>query len=145
MKLIGNLRLGKDVEVRYAGNNQTPVATLFGAYNYGKKVDGKRPTQWVEATLWGAKAEALQEYLVTGEQFLVTMNDVHVETYTKNNGETGVKLTGSVIDIDFVGGSKRPQEQQAAPQRQQAAPRQAQRQATAQGSGFDDMEDDVPF
>lgn len=142
MKLIGNIRLGKDVELRHTSSG-TAVATLFGAYNYGKKGDdGKRPSQWVEAVLWGQQAESLQSYLTKGEQFFVTLDDVHVETYEKRDGGHGVKLTGTVKTIDFVGGSARRDEgerptQRQQPQRQQAKP--------AASGGFDDMDDDIPF
>ena len=116
MKLIGNVRLGRDAELRYTATG-TPVATLFGAYKYGKKGEsGKRLTQWVEATLWGQQAESLADYLKKGEQFLLTMNEVHVQTYDKLDGTPGVKLTGTVKDIDFVAGPVRRDEPLAWPQ-----------------------------
>jgi single-strand DNA-binding protein len=137
MKLIGNIRLGKDAELRTVGSKNTPVATLFGAYNYGKKGDdGKKPTQWVEASLWGPQAESLQPYLLKGEQFLVTLTDVNVVTFDKRDGGTGVKLVGTVMNggIDFVGGSAK-REDKPAPRRQ----------AEQSSGGFDDMDDDLPF
>lgn len=139
MKLIGNIRLGKDAELRHVGSNQTPVATLFGAYNYGKKGDdGKRPTQWVEAALWGAQAESLAPYLLKGEQFFVSLSDVNVVQFDKRDGGTGVKLVGTIMGsgIDFVGGSARREDK---PQRTEP------RKPAAQSGGFDDMEDDIPF
>jgi single-stranded DNA-binding protein len=66
--------------------------------------------------------------------------------YEGKNG-AGASLVGRVDDLELVSGQK-PQEQQAprqaAPQRQAPAP---QRQAPPPrpSSGFDDMDDDIPF
>jgi len=53
MKVIGLCRIGKDVELRYSPNGDA-VATLALAFTFGKKgTDGRRPTQWIDAALWG--------------------------------------------------------------------------------------------
>ena len=50
-KMIGMMRLGRDAELRYTPNNE-PVTNLSLAYTHGKAgQDGKRPTQWIDATL----------------------------------------------------------------------------------------------
>ena len=50
-KMIGMMRLGRDAELRYTPNNE-PVTNLSLAYAHGKAgQDGKRPTQWIDATL----------------------------------------------------------------------------------------------
>lgn len=150
--LIGLFTLGRDAEVRQTSGGD-PVASLALAYNYGKKgADGKKPTQWVEAALWGDRADALQEYMTKGSQFLMQVDDLHVETYEKRDGGQGVKLVGRVKDIEFTRGGvaeggQTQQQRRApppapAPQRRQppaAAPRQG------GSSGFDDMDDDIPF
>lgn len=158
MKLIGLIRLGRDAEIRYTGDGK-PVASLAGAWNHGRKGDdGKRPTQWADLALWGDRAEKLQEYLTKGKQVFVVCSDVHVQTYQKNDGSTGVRLVGRVDDIEFAGGQneqagQQGQQRQAAPAQRQAAPMQ-QRQAPAPktsggggstGTAFDDLDDDIPF
>jgi len=157
MKLIGLIRLGRDAEIRYTGDGK-PVASLAGAWNHGRKGDdGKRPTQWADLALWGDRAEKLQEYLLKGKQFFVVCSDVHVQTYQKNDGSTGVRLVGRIDDIEFAGGQneqagqqgQQGQQRQAAPAQRQAAPTQ-QRQAPAaksSGTAFDSMDDDsdIPF
>lgn len=151
MKLIGLIRLGADVELRYT-NDGTPVAELRAAWNHGRKGDdGKRPTQWASLSLWGDRAEKLAPYLLKGAQFLVHADDVHIETYQGRNGE-GHKLVGRIDTLEFAGGDRQQQGQASAPA---PAPRQQpaqQRQARPDrppvqggGSGFDDMEDDIPF
>jgi len=135
MKLIGLCRLGKTAELRNVGD--TCVANLALAFNYGKKgEDGNKPTQWLEASFWGNRAESLLQYLVKGQQLLVTVSDVHIETYEKNGGGEGSKLVGRVDDIEFAGpppGSDGGGQRQQGNQRQ-AAPQQAPQQQRSQGN-----------
>lgn len=159
MKGFALARLGRDAEIRYTHGGE-PVASLSLAISYGRKgEDGKRPTQWVEGSLWGKRAEALAPYLTKGGLVVVTMEDVHTETYQGRNGEA-TKLVGRVTDIELAGGGER---QQAAPSQApaQATARQAPARPAAQNngyrasnarpapaapaSGFDDMTEDVPF
>ncbi len=104
MILSGFCRLGKDAELRYtSGDNSTAVTNLALAFNYGRRDgDGNRPTQWVDAALFGPRAESLVEYLLKGQGLDVVIEDVHIETYDGNNG-TGYKLVGRVVMIDFAG------------------------------------------
>ena len=103
MQIIGVARLGRDAEVRYTPDG-TAVANLNMAFNYGRKDgEGKRPTQWVEGSLWGKLAEALADYLVKGQQISVTMEDPHIEEYEGRNG-TGTKLVARVLSVELVGG-----------------------------------------
>ncbi|WP_100633202.1 single-stranded DNA-binding protein [Pseudomonas qingdaonensis] len=146
-------RLGRDAELRYTPDGNA-VCNLALACEYGRKgQDGKRPTQWVDATLWGKQAEAMAPYLLKGQQLHFTIDDAHVETYTKADHSQGVKLTGRVIIIKFAG-SPPPQAQQGSrqqqprpqQQRQQSRPQaQPQNQQGAPGPDFDSFDDDIPF
>ena len=70
----------------------------------------------------------------------VTLEDVHIETFTSQKGD-GHKLAGRVIDVELAGGGERT----AAPAPRQApAPRPAPA-AAPMGSGFDDLDSDIPF
>lgn len=103
VKLIGVARLGQDAELRRLANG-TAVCNLSLAYNWGKKdQDGKRPSQWVEAALFGERAEALAKFLVKGTSLFVDLRDVRVETYQKRDGSSGSKLTGLVDGLEFAG------------------------------------------
>jgi len=140
-------RIGRDAELRYTPGGDA-VINLALACDYGRKgQDGKRPTQWVDATLWGKQAEAMAPYLLKSQQIYFTMDDTHIETYAKTGGGEGFKLTGKIILIKFVGSppqaANQPQ-QQSRPQqsRQQAASRPAQNQQAAPPDSFDD---DIPF
>ena len=140
MKAFGLARLGRDAEIRTTSNGEQ-VATLALAFSYGRKgSDGKRPTQWVDGALWGKRAESLAPYLLKGGLVAVTLEDVRIETFTSQNGD-GHKLAGRVIDVELAGGGERT----AAPAPRQApAPRPAPA-AAPMGSGFDDLDSDIPF
>jgi single-strand DNA-binding protein len=103
MKANGVARIGKDVEVRYSPNGDA-IANLSLAFTYGKKqADGKRATQWVDATLFGKRAESLAPYLKKGGQIVAYLSDVNVQTYESKSGQ-GVKLVGKVDDLELIGG-----------------------------------------
>lgn len=103
MKLIGVGRLGRDVEVRYTSDGKA-IANLSVAWNYGKPgKDGKRASQWLDAALFGERAEKLAPYLKKGTSVFLDIRDMHVETFTKQDGTTSVKLAGFVDAIEFAG------------------------------------------
>lgn len=163
MKTIGLARLGRDAELRYMPDG-TAVCNLALAVNYGKRgEDGNRPTQWIDASLWGKAAETLAEYMVKGSLHCFTLSDIHVETYEGKNG-AGHKLVARVDSVELgprqdaaPQQGQQPQRQAAPQQRQQPPARngyaeqrgapQPQRQAPQPrtASGFDDMDDDIPF
>jgi single-strand DNA-binding protein len=133
--MYGLAKIGRDAEIRRTPGGEA-VCNLSLAFNYGRKgEDGKQPTQWVEGAMWGKRAESLAQYLVKGQGVMVTLQDVHIETFTKSDQTTGVKMTGRVADIAFAG---------PAPQRQEAPPPPPPKPRPAP-SGFEDMSDDPPF
>ena len=163
MKVIGLARIGRDAELRKTPNGDS-VINLALAFSYGRKADGEKykPTQWVDASLWGKRAEALEQYLNAGGLVDVILTDVHTEEFDGKNGP-GAKLVGRVLEIDLAGGGdgggqqgggqrsqgQAPQQRQAAaPQGRAPAPQQRAPQRQAGGGGgtsFDDMDSDIPF
>ncbi len=144
-QLFGLARLGRDAEVRFTQAGK-PVATLALAFDYGRKENGKRPSQWVDAAFWGERAEVLAPYLLKGQQLSVTVDDVHIETFQKNDGTQGHKLTGRVSNIEFAGSAPQ-QNNQAQPQQrpqQQSRPQQAAPQQQP-APDYDSFDDDIPF
>jgi single-strand DNA-binding protein len=136
MKANGLARIGKDAEVRYTPGGAA-VANVSLAFTYGKKGDdGKRPTQWVDASLWGQRVESLAPYLTKGKQIVAYLEDVHIQTYIKGDGAQASKMAARIADLEFVAGGEQA-ESQPKPQ-PKPAPAQA-------DSGFDDFPDDVPF
>lgn len=105
MKAFGLARLGRDAELRVTTSGE-PVATLALAFSYGRRgQDGERPTQWVDASLWGKRAQALASYLKKGSLVMVTLEDVHTEEYSGRNGP-GFRLAARVADLEFAGGER---------------------------------------
>jgi single-strand DNA-binding protein len=142
--ITGIMRLGRDCELRYMPNGDA-VANLALAFNYGAKdASGKRPAQWIEAAVFGKRAESLAQYLLKGVAIGVTIQDPHIETYTTKDGRQGSKLVGRVIDLEFAGGAK---QEGSAPATPRPASTQAPAQAPSTGGGgsFADFDDDIPF
>jgi len=138
-QITGVFRIGRDAEVRHTPRGDV-VAQLSLAFNYGKKGDdNKRPSQWIDASIWGKRAESLAPYLLKGSQIYAVLSDPHIQTYEGKNGQ-GHKLAATVLEIELIAGQR---EQGQAPARQE---RPAARPAPAPASsGFDDMDDDIPF
>jgi len=114
-QITGVFRIGRDAELRHTPKGDA-VAQLSLAYNHGKKgQDGSRPSQWIDASIWGKRAESLAPYLLKGQQIYAVLSDPHIQTYEGKNGQ-GVKLVATVLEIELIAG-QRPQEGQ--PQRQE--------------------------
>jgi single-strand DNA-binding protein len=138
MKANGLARIGKDAEVRYTPGGAA-VANVSLAFTYGKKgEDGKRPTQWVDASLWGQRAESLAPYIKKGGQIVAYLEDVSIQTFTKGDGTQATKMVARLVDLEFVAGGEQASSQPKPQPKPQAAPQ-------SHGSGFDDMDDDIPF
>lgn len=136
MKANGLARIGKDAEIRFTKDG-TAVANVSLAFTYGKKGDdGKRPTQWVEASLWGQRAESMKDYLSKGKQIVAYLEDVSLQTYTKGDGTQQTKMVARLSDLEFVSEGDGQRSAPAQPQRQ--VPRQT---SAPKGSGFDDFEE----
>lgn len=146
MKSSGLFRVGRDAETRFLPDG-TAVANVSIAFNFGKQgQDGKRPTQWIDAAIFGKRAEVLAPMLLKGSQHVFHLSDLHIETFQGKNGE-GHKMVGRVDDVELTDrrDGAPPVQQRPAPQ---PAPRQAAPQAPAPraSSGFDDLDDqDIPF
>ena len=144
-QLTGIARIGRDVDVRYTPQGDQ-VANISLAFSYGKKDDnGNKPSQWVDASLWGQRAESLAPHLLKGTLIYVVLDDVHQEDYQTRDGRSGSKIVGRVNVIEFAA---RPQ-QSSQPARQRQAPPQQSTASPAQPNSrtanLADMDDDIPF
>ena len=136
MKANGLARIGRDAEIRYTPGGAA-VANVSLAFTYGKKGDdGKRPTQWVDASLWGQRAESLAPYIKKGGQIVAYLEDVSIQTFTKGDGTSATKMVARLVDLEFVAGGEQASRQPKPQPKPQPAPA---------DSGFDDFPDDVPF
>lgn len=102
MLMIGLARLGNDPELRYTQDGKA-IMDLSLAFSYGRKVEGKQPTQWVTGTMWGDRCEKLKPYLAKGQLLFVSMTEPHVETYKRKDGTEGTTLRARVGELEFAG------------------------------------------
>ena len=138
MKFVGLVRIGRDAELKSAPNGE-PVCTFAAAYEYGKKpAEGYRPSQWVDITLWGKRAESAAQYLVKGQQIVATLSELHQDTYKKKDGTEATKLRAKLDDWQFVG--TRPQQVEDKP-----APKTHAEMKRGAAKSFAEMDDDLPF
>lgn len=129
-KLIGLFRIGNDPELRYT-NTQMAVLQLSLAYNYGKE----KKTQWVNATLFGKRAESLSNFLAKGQLIYGEVSDIHIDTYAAKDGTERVSLKGVVQEVGLTAKADAPQQAQQVQQRSQRP--------SAESPA--DMDDDIPF
>ena len=160
--LVGNL--GRDPEMRsFPSGDQVANITIATTDKWKDKQTGemKEATEWHRVVFNGRLAEIAGQYLRKGSQVYVegslrtrkwTDKD-GVEKFTTEIRADQMQMLGSRQGMGAPGGSdeaggyeapRRP----AAPAAPRAAPAAAPRQAPAASkaaSGFDDMDDDIPF
>lgn len=148
VQIIGHL--GRDPETRYMQTGDAVTNfTIATTEKWKDKQTGeqKEATEWHRVTTYGKLAEVCSQWLRKGSLVFV-QGKLTTRKWTDQQGIERYTTEIKADTMKMLGGrdqNQAPQQQQ--PQRQQAsASRQAPRQQQApQGSGFDDMEDDVPF
>lgn len=98
MTIAGNV--GKDAQLRRTQGGDSILAFSI-AVDQGKDKSGnKRPSVWVNCSIWGKRAESLQAYIKKGTKMVVSGRP-GVNVY-----EGTGSLTLSVNDLTFMGGSQ---------------------------------------
>jgi single-strand DNA-binding protein len=148
-------RVGKDPELRQAGQN--PVASFSLAVDRSgrKDRDGNKITDWFQVSLWGRQAELAQQLITKGQQVSV-VGSCWIDEWQDQQGvrqrmvkvnADGFQLCGSRADNEARDGGQ-PQSYGAPPQAQSYGappPRQAPPPpAPAIPPGDDYAEDDIP-
>lgn len=129
-------RVGKDAVLRNTKGGD-PVLGFSVAVDQRK--GGEKVTLWVDCSVWGKRAEALEQYITKGSTVSVT-------------GEAGARehegkayMTLNARDVSLHGGGQKDESRSggtsARPPRE--TPRKAQDQASAPAENFDD--DEIPF
>ena len=155
--LIGNL--GRDPEVRYTANGAAICnVTIATSRNWKDKNSGEKmeETEWHRVVFYDRLAEIAGEYLKKGRSVYVEgrlktrkwQDKDGVEKYTTEIIADNMQLLGGRdgggAGADEGGGGYAPRERSAPPARP-AAPRPAPAPAPKSSTGFDDMDDDIPF
>jgi single-strand DNA-binding protein len=146
--IVGNL--GRDPETRsFPNGDQVANVTIATTDRYKDKTSGemKEITEWHRVSFFGRLAEIAGQYLRKGSQVYVE-GSLRTRSWEKD----GVKQYSTEIRADsmqMLGGKPGGEgsEGRPAPAARQAAPRTAPAAATGAkpSSGFDDMDDDIPF
>lgn len=158
--LLGNL--GRDPEVRYLPSGD-PVAniTIATSSRYKSKTgEMVEETEWHRVTFFGRLAEIASQYLKKGRPVYVE-GRIKTNKYTDKNGVERYSTDVIASEMQLLGGregSGEPNQagdddggysRQAPAARSASAPAPSRQTAPAPaarpGSGFDDMDDDIPF
>jgi single-strand DNA-binding protein len=159
--LVGNL--GRDPEVRYLPSGD-PVAnvTIATSSRYKSKTgEMVEETEWHRVTFFGRLAEIVSQYLKKGRSVYIE-GRIKTRKYTDKDGQEKYATDIIANELQMLGtregmgepggagggggedeGAYAPR--QAAAPRAQAAPRQQPAAPAKASSGFDDMDDDIPF
>ena len=153
--LIGNL--GKDPEVRYTPNGSAiATITLATSRQWKNKESGERQeeTEWHRVVFFDRLAEIAGEYLKKGKSIYVEgrlktrkwQDKEGLDRYTTEIVANEMTMLGSKdgggAAGDDAGSGQAPARREASA----AAPRPAPSKPAAKSStGFDDMDDDIPF
>lgn len=152
--LVGNL--GRDPEVRYMPSGSAIcTVTLATSRQWKDKTSGERQeeTEWHRVTFFDRMAEIAGEYLKKGRPVYVE-GRLKTRKYTDKDGVEKYSTEIVATDMQLLGGrdggggggddmGSAPAPRSAPPARSAAAP--APKPAARSSTGFDDMDDDIPF
>jgi single-strand DNA-binding protein len=128
-------RLGRDAELRTTPSGTSVLSfALATDSGYG---DNKK-TVWVDAVIFGKRAESLNGMLLKGSSVLIR-GELIPETYQAKDGAEKSKLKMMVDSLEFAG--SKPDQQQAPRQAAQSQP--ARQTPPPSNDGFEDL--DIPF
>lgn len=130
-------RLGKDPEVRYSASGDAIASfSLAVGIQYKDKSGNKQEsTEWVNCVAFGKIGEIIGQFLNKGSQVYIS-GRLKTEKYQDKSGADRYSTKIVVNNMQMLGNR-----QDSKPD-QESKPQQS-KPATA--SGFDDMEDDIPF
>ena len=125
-------QLGRDIELRY-----TPAGKAVGNFSVADSQGRDKPTIWWNCQIWDKRAEALAPYLLKGQS--VTGTGTVTEREYEKDGQKRKAMDVRVSDVALQGG--RPESAPAAKPAAKPTPKPA----AAPASGFEDMDDEIPF
>jgi single-strand DNA-binding protein len=145
--IVGNL--GRDPEMRsFPSGDQLANVTIATTDKWKDKQTGepKEHTEWHRVVFNGRLAEIVGQYLRKGSQVYVE-GSLRTRKWTDKDGSEKYSTEIKADQMKMLGGRPEGGERPSVPDERTAARSQqpAQRQAAPLGSGFDDMDDDIPF
>jgi single-strand DNA-binding protein len=139
--LLGNC--GRDPEIRYLPSGGAVANISIATTSRRKdKASGENieDTQWHRVTFYDRLAEIVGEYVKKGAPLYVE-GRLKYGKYTDKDGIERNTVDVIATEMQILGGK---QESSGAP-RTQPANKPAPKASAGGGSGFDDMDDDIPF
>jgi single-strand DNA-binding protein len=147
--LVGNL--GRDPETKYMPDGAAITnASLATSFQWTDKASGekKEETEWHRIVFRGRLAEIAGEYLKKGSQIYVEgrlrtrkwQDKEGKDTYTTEIIAEQMQMLGSREGMGTGGGDEHGEPRSAPPPRAPAS-----KPAAKSATGFDDMDDDIPF
>jgi single-strand DNA-binding protein len=118
-------QLGRDSEIRTLGNGD-----LILSFSVADSQGREKPTIWWNCGLFGKRAESLQKYLLKGQHVTVS-GTVTEREWKDKDGSPRKSMEIRVNDVALQGGKKEEKPFDG--------------KAKASGSGFDDMDSDIPY
>lgn len=111
--------LGRDAELRHLPNGDAVVN-----FSVADSAGRDKPTIWWNCQLFGKRAESLAQYLTKGQAVAVS-GSVSEREWTDKDGNTKKSMNVRVNEVALQG------------KREEAKPKKS--------SGFDDLDDQIPF
>ena len=145
--LIGNL--GRDPETRYMPSGEAVVNIALATTDNWKDKNGEKQerTEWHRVVIFGKLAEIAAEYLKKGSQVYFE-GGLRTRKWTNKEGQDQYTTEIVADKMQMLGsrsgGSARMDEDASAPPTKNSRPT-APPPAGKSGSGFDDLDDDIPF
>jgi single-strand DNA-binding protein len=146
--LIGNL--GKDPEMRYLPSGEAIANfSLATSENWTDKASGdkKEATEWHRVVFFGRTAEVIGQYVKKGSKIYVE-GRLQTRKWQDKEGQDRytTEVRGDVMRmLDKRGESSGPMDHEPAGEKRRAPPAKTAARAAPATSGFDDMDDDIPF
>ena len=137
--LIGNL--GKDPEVRYTPSGTAVCNVSIATTRSWKNKDTgdkSEETEWHRVVFYDKLAEIAGQYLAKGKPVYVE-GRLKTRKWTDKDGQDKYVTEIIAEQMQMLGG------REEAPNRTPAPPAQSQKSQSSTGTGFDGMDDDIPF
>ncbi len=136
--ILGNL--GKDPETRYMPDGGAVTNITVATTETWKDKNGEKQekTEWHRITFFGKQAEIAGEYLHKGKQVYIE-GRLETKKYTDKQGVEKYATGIIASELKLLGGKPKEEGGNEEPSEQRRKPTQK------TGTGFDDMDDDIPF
>lgn len=142
-QIIGHL--GKDPEVRYLPSGEAVANfSIATTEKWKDKNSGEQreETEWHRVSVFGRLAEIVGEYLKKGSLVFI-QGKIKTRKYTDKDGAERYATEIRAEALKMLGG--RDSNQSGAPAQRQAPAAKPRPTPAPAPSGFDDMDDDIPF